>query len=83
MSEFNHRVSVVFKCRRGEEHPLCVSVSRGVLPELRCTPDQGRGYGPGSGGGYTVPSDLTARVERELRDSFQESKRRGFELIEE
>jgi len=83
MNETNHRVSVVFKCRRGDEHQLCVSVSRGVPPELRCTPEQGRGYGSGAGGGCMVPPDLSDRVERELRDSFQESKRRGFVLIAE
>ncbi|MCW2898624.1 MAG: hypothetical protein JWO67_889 [Streptosporangiaceae bacterium] len=77
----NDRVSVVLMCRSGHKHELCVPISRGVPPELRCSPQQPDGY-VGGGGGCQVPLDLTERVERKLRDAFQESKRRGYVLIE-
>lgn len=83
MSQPNNRVSVVFRCKQKHDHEICVSISRGVPPELRCPPDKGSGYGGGSGGGCSVPRDLADRVERELRDSFQENKRRRFVLIQE
>lgn len=82
MSAPDRRVRVIFSCRRGHEHELCVSIERQVPPELRCTPDAGQGYGPG-GGGCTVPANLSDMVQSELRDAFQESKRRGHVLIRE
>lgn len=81
MSEDPRRTRVVFECRSGHRHDLCMTVSRGVPPELRCQPDQGPGYGPGGGAGCVVPKDLQERVERELRDSMQESRRQGFVLV--
>ena len=83
MSSPNHRVSVVFMCRKGDEHRLCVPVSRGVPPELRCSPGAPQGYGNGGGVGCSVPVDLSILVERELRYSLEESKRRRFVLIRE
>lgn len=79
----NSRVSVIFRCSAQHEHPLCVTVPRrqGVPPELQCPPDSAPGYGGGGNGGCSVPPDLPALVERELRDNLQESKRRGFVLI--
>lgn len=83
MSEPDRRVRVIFGCREGHEHELCVSIERQVPPELRCTPEAGQGYGPGRGGGCAIPADLSDVVQRELRDAFQESKRRGHVLIRE
>lgn len=81
MPSNHNRASVVFRCRTGHDHQLCVTVPRGVPPELRCPNQQAQGFG-GGGGGCAVPVDLQELVERELRESFQESKRRGFVLIE-
>jgi hypothetical protein len=82
MPSNHNRASVVFRCRGGHDHELCVTVPRGVPPELRCPNQQAQGFGGGGGGGCAVPVDLRERVERELREAFQESKRRGFVLIE-
>ena len=82
MATSNHRVSAVWRCNKNHEHPLCVLISRAVPPELRCGPDQPSGSGPGNGSGCTLPPDVDYQVERELRGHFQESKRRGFVLIE-
>lgn len=77
----NNTVSVRFDCGRGHAaHSLCVEVDRGVPPELRCDPGQPSGISHG-GGGCPLPDDLQSRVVRELRENFQESKRRGFVLI--
>jgi hypothetical protein len=81
MKDESHRVRAILECPGGHRHELCVTVDRGVPPELRCDAGQGTGYGPGGGGGCTVPPDLPARVERELRDGLQEAKRRGFVLV--
>lgn len=81
MNPASHRVSVVFECRGGHRHELCVNVSRGVPPELRCSDEAPPGFGPSSGGGCTVPPDLRERVERVLRDDLLESRRRGYVLV--
>lgn len=81
MSPEDHRVSVIYRCKQGHEHPLCVLIRRQVPPDLRCAEGQGQGYGQGGGGGCRTPPGLQILVERVLRDSFQESKRRGFVLI--
>jgi hypothetical protein len=81
MSGRPDRVRVVYTCPAKHEHELCVTVSRGVPAELRCPPEQSTGFGGGGGGGCAIPPDLQGRVEQELRDNFQESKRRGFVLI--
>ena len=84
MNSPNNRVRAKFECKAGHLHdPLCVAISRGVPPELRCQPDQPTGVGGGGGGGCSLPNDWQERVERELWDNFQESKRRGFVLIVE
>lgn len=75
-------VRAIFRCRTGHEHELCVDIQRGVPPELRCRPSQPQGYGAGNGTGCRVPPDLEEQVQRELRFSFQESKRRGYVLIQ-
>jgi hypothetical protein len=80
VTEQSHRVRTVYECGVGHRHELCVIVGRGVPPELRCADQQNAGWGPG-GGGCSVPKDLAAQVERELRDDLQESKRRGYVLI--
>ena len=80
MPSTHDRAHVVFRCQAGHDHEMCVTVPRGVPPELRCPPEQAQGFG--GGGGCLVPVDLQERVDRELRESFQESKRRGFVLIE-
>lgn len=83
MSAPDRRVRVIFSCKRGHQHELCVSVDRQVPPELRCTPDAGQGYGAGDGAGCKVSANLNEVVERELRDAFQESKRRRHVLVRE
>lgn len=74
------RVKVKLVCG-GHDHDLCVTVDRGVPPELRCSDDEGAGYGSGGGGGCRVPAGLDGLVARELRENFQTSKRQGFVLI--
>lgn len=81
MNSGNHRVSVVFECRDGHRHQLCITVGRGVPPELRCGEGAPAGYGHGGGGGCQVPADLRERVERVLRDDLLEARRRGFVLV--
>lgn len=78
----NHRCHVKLVCRQGCEHDLCYTIRRGVPPELRCGPTAPAGYSTGGGGGCRLPEDMVDRVERELRDNFQESKRRGYVLVE-
>ncbi len=78
----NSSVTVRFACNTGHDpHQLCVEVRRGVPPELRCQPDQPTGINPGGGGGCPLPANYRELVENELRDNFQECKRRGFVLI--
>jgi hypothetical protein len=83
MSSQTHRVRVKFQCRSGHGHDMCVIVGRGVPPELRCPPEEPQGYGGGGGGGCSVPAHLAELVERELRDSLQENRRRGYVLVVE
>jgi hypothetical protein len=74
-----HRVRAKVFCQSGHEHELCVTVPREVHPDLRCAPDAGAGYvTSGGGGGCSLPGDLQALVERELREHYQESRRRGW-----
>lgn len=75
-----HRVRTMYECTAGHRHELCVIVERGVPPELRCADQQDAGWSLG-GGGCPVPKNLSALVERELRDDLQECKRRGYVLI--
>lgn len=72
-----HRVRAKVGCRNGHQHDLCILVSREVHPDLRCQPEQGAGYALG-GGGCTLPPDLDVLAERELREHYQESRRRGW-----
>ena len=76
-----HRVRVKFICRSGHEHEMCVPIGRGVPPELRCESQTPQGFG-GGGGGCPIPPDLDSRVNNELGRNLQESKRRGFVLVE-
>lgn len=76
----NSRVKVHFDCGRSHSHELCVDIGRGVPPDLRCEPGESSGVSKGRGG-CQVPQDLQQRVEVELRDNFQESKRQGFVLV--
>lgn len=81
MSGRPDRVKVKLDCGRHQiPHDLCVTVDRGVPPELRCADEQDAGYGPG-GGGCTLPPGFDEMVKRELRDNFQASKRQGFVLV--
>ena len=76
-------VSAEVECSAGHLHEVCIEISRQVPPELRCAPNAPAGYGPGGGGGCQIPSSarLAELAERELRDNFQESKRRGYILL--
>lgn len=78
----NRRVRVVWACRKGHQHEMCHPVHRGLPPELRCPDEDPPGYGGGGGGGCTLPANFSALVEYELGNNFQESKRRGYVLIE-
>lgn len=80
MADQSHRVRTVYECSVRHQHELCVTVGRGVPPELRCA-DQQSAVWSLSGGGCPVPNDLPVRVERQLRDDLQECKRRGYVLI--
>lgn len=81
MKANNHRVRVVLACA-GHSHELCVPIGHEVPKELRCDEQQQPGYGAGGGGGCRIPEDLAERVSRALRDSMQETRRRGHVLIE-
>ncbi|GAB3043001.1 hypothetical protein GCM10027052_26540 [Parafrigoribacterium mesophilum] len=82
MSTQTNRVKVKFQCKAGHLHEsICVAIDRGVPPELRCA--LGASSGTSNGGGCKLPDDWQQRVERELRDNFEESKRRGFVLVVE
>lgn len=83
MPQPDRYVSVKIECSSGHLHDICVEVDRQVPPELRCEPTAGPGYSKGGGGNCTIPStrDLAEATKRELRDNFQESKRRGHVLI--
>lgn len=72
-----HRVRAKVNCRGGHLHEVCILIRREVHPDLRCSPDQAQGFGPG-GGGCTLPPDLGGLAERELREHYQESRRRGW-----
>ncbi len=76
-----HRVRVKLICRSRHEHELCLMTRRGVPPELRCESAAPSGFG-GGGDGCPIPPDIDRRVESELGRNLQESKRRGFVLIE-
>ncbi|WP_433008370.1 hypothetical protein [Kribbella sp. CA-294648] len=76
-----YRVRVKFICRSGHEHMMCIPIDRGLPPELRCPPEQQQGFG-GGGEGCPLPPDYEARIDYELGRNLQESKRRGFVLIE-
>lgn len=77
-----HRARTVVQCRHGHRHDLCVTIHRGVPPELRCSDDQPPGYVTNSAGpGCRLPDDLPERVERELQEDLQECRRRGYVLI--
>lgn len=82
-----HYVRVTVGCSAGSLHDLhevCVEIRRQVPPELRCQPDAAPGYASGVGGTCQIPSieELSARVEREVRDNLEASKRRGYVLVE-
>ena len=53
-------------------------VGREVHPDLRCPPQQNDGFSYGGGGGCSLPPNLSDIVERELRENYQESRRRGW-----
>lgn len=72
-----HRVRAKVRCGNGHLHDLCILVHREVHPDLRCQPEQGAGYGM-SAGGCILPTDLDNLAERELREHYQESRRRGW-----
>lgn len=75
-----HRVRAKVVCRHGHEHEVCIQVPREVHPNLRCLPDASPGFGPG-GGGCVLPDNLEELAQRELRDHYQDSLRRGWLLI--
>lgn len=63
-------VSVLFLCRRGHEHRLCLpSAHPGLPPQVQCTAPTGTTQG---GGGCPLPPDLDARIRTALRDSMRE-----------
>lgn len=78
----NHRCKVKL-IGRSCDHDLCVSIRRAVPPELRCIDDAPAGYGQGGSAPCScrVPESVGDLVERELRDNFQEAKRRGYVIV--
>lgn len=69
-------------CSRGHRHDVCVAVTRGLPPGLRCGDQEPDGYTYGTGGGgCTLPTNLEERVMRELRENLQECIRRGRVVI--
>lgn len=72
-----YRVRVKIRCCSGHDHEVCVKIHRAVHPDLRCSPIQSAGYTHG-GGGCVLPPDLVSRVDFELRNHYQESRRRGW-----
>lgn len=83
MPQPDRYVSVKVECSSGHLHDICVEISRQVPPELRCSPTAPPGYIQGGRGGCIIPGGprLAELTSRELRDNFQESKRRGYVLI--
>jgi len=83
MPQPDRYVSVKIECSSGHLHDICVEVDRQVPPALRCEPSAGPGYSRGGGGSCIIPStaELEEMTRRELRDNFQESKRRAYVLI--
>lgn len=79
MNQPIRRVRVHVVCS-GHEHEVCVPVDRGLPEELLCNHPSHGGFG-GGGTGCRLPAHLEELVDRELRDSFQESKRRGYVLV--
>lgn len=84
MPQPDRYVTAKIECVKGHPHDVCIEVTRQVPPELRCSPSAPTGYSAGGGGGgcpIPSPERLVELTERELRDNFQESKRRGYVLI--
>lgn len=74
-----HYVLANVECSSGEWRKMCIRVSRGVPPELRCEPSGTPVESGGSGvRGCVLPQDLSERAEHALRQSVEESKRRGY-----
>lgn len=82
MSNDPHRVRVMFECRAGHRHELCVPVTRGVPQELRCSDGQPQGFG-GPGGGCPLPPELSQKVTNELARDLEANRRQGFVLVRE
>lgn len=82
MTRPEFRVTTHVICDHGHDHTLCVLVSRQVPEVLRCQ-STGSPVSLGSGGGSLChfPADLVSKVEYELRENFQESRRRGYVLV--
>lgn len=76
------RARTLVICRAGHRHEVCVRVSRGLPPSLRCTTIEPSGFAYGTGsGGCVLPVDLEERAMRELRENMQECIRRGYVLV--
>lgn len=80
MSNPNNRVRVHYRCRGSHEpHEVCIELTRGVPPELRCADEQGPGFSTGGGGGGCIlPKDLPERVNHTLRQDVEKWKRLGY-----
>lgn len=77
-----HRVRVKVRCRSGHDHDLCFRIHRAVHPDMRCESQEDSGYSVGGGGGGCIlPRDLDERVDYELSNNFQQSRRQGYVLI--
>lgn len=82
MTRPEFRVTAHVVCDHGHDHILCVLVSRQVPEVLRCeSTGSPVTLGAGSGPICRFPADLVSRVEYELRENFQESRRRGYVLV--
>lgn len=83
MPQPDRYVNVKIQCSSGHDHDICVEIDQQVPKELRCESTASPGYSRGGGGTCTIPplAELADATKRELRDGFQEAKRRGYVLI--
>ena len=72
-------LSVLFLCRRGHKHQMCLPITHsGVPPQLQCPAPSGTSN---HGSGCPLPSDYENQIRRAMRGSLQEWLRLGYLVI--